>query len=281
MDKYNYIKYYNKFCDIIDKNKLFDDISSFVLLFSCGKDCSALLDMFLQYYNEHNMNQEFVIFSVQYPKHMYYDSNGRITSNFENIIKYWEKRGIEVRYITPPFDDFDDDDRDGCDRCKKSRKFEIDKFINSLSDKVGILTGFTIYDALAYLNILLLKCNFDISKLTLMEESEKNNITRMLHKMSLKEFLPNHKYMIRPMLPFFEKEILSYLVNKNIPYLTSTCKINKYKFKRLYSNALNLYDEIPVTYNGIENFLIKYGIKINNGNLEFNDVEQYNYFIDC
>lgn len=272
---------YEKFSHIVEENHLFDNIDQFLLLFSCGKDCSVLMDLFLRYGQEKNIEDKISIYSVQFPRHMYYDKDGRPTKNFESIVNYWKKREIEIQYVIPPFEDFPDEDLFGCKTCKRSRKFVIDDYVNRFSGKTGILTGFTMYDSLAYLNMLLLACNYDIRNLEKMPESEKCVITKMLHKMSLREHLPDDKYMIRPILPFVEKEVIDYLDSRNIPYLDTPCKISKYKFKRIYSKALDLYDVFPVTYEGIESFLEQHGIQLNNGGLSFDDVVEDNFFVDC
>ena len=271
---------YIKFSEIIEQRKLFDGIERFLVLFSCGKDCSMMLDLFLRYYREHGITLPITIFSAPYPKHMYF-VNDRPNDNFAEIMRYWDNRNVEIQYVTPDFEDFADEDRNGCLICKKSRKSEIDKFVNKHGENTGILTGFTIYDALSYLNMILLNCNYNIQNLQSLPEPLKSSTTKMLHKMSLKEFLPNGKIMTRPMLPFQEQEVKAYLEQTGIPYLSTPCKICKYKFKRLYSAALDLYEVFPVTYDGIENFLNANGICLNGNHLSFEDVEHDNYFIDC
>jgi len=272
---------YEKFCYIIESRKLFDNVERFLFLFSCGKDCSMMLDLFDRYYREHNMSQKVVYFSAPYPKHMYFWDDGEPNDNFNEIKQYWEERRIAINYVIPPFDDFEDDDKFGCKICKRSRKEIIDKYVNEFSHGTGLLTGFTMYDALSYLNMVLLNCNFRLEDLKKLEEPLRSTTSKMLHKMSLKELLPNGKMMIRPMLPFNEQEVKAYLKISNIPYLTTDCKINKYKFKRIYSGALDLYEGFPVTYEGMECFLEQHGICLNNNGLSFEDVENDNFFIDC
>lgn len=271
---------YSKFCKTIESHNLFEDIDRFLVLFSCGKDCSMMLDLFLRYHREHNVEQPFTILSVPYPKHMYY-CDGKPNDNFSDIVNYWNNRGVEIQYKTPVFDDFADDDRNGCMICKKSRKSEIDKFVNQCQKNTGILTGFTIYDALSYLNMIFLNCNCNIKCLQSLPEPIKSTTTKMLHKMSLRERLPSDKIMIRPMLPFNEQDVKNYLEITKIPYLSTPCKISKYKFKRLYSSALDLYQAFPVSYEGIENFLMENGIILNGNHLSFEDVKDDNYFVDC
>ena len=274
-------KAFQKFCDIMEKYHLYDDIEHLFILFSGGKDCSMMLDLLLEYNKYANFDIPYNVYAVLYPKHMYMDSGGNYLDNFTDIKEYWQDRGIAIRYEIPDNGDFDDNDRFGCKICKKSRKHLIDAFLNEYPAHTGLVTGFTMYDALSYLNMMLLKCNYDLSKIAALPDAERNETTRMLHKMSLKECFPNGKYIIRPILPFNEQEVCSYIAEHKIPHLTTPCKISKYKFKRLYSAALDLYDEFPVTYQGIESFLMRNNIQLNDSGLSFEDVSDSNYFIDC
>jgi tRNA(Ile)-lysidine synthase TilS/MesJ len=272
---------YLKFLKLIENKNLFDGVSKFVLLFSGGKDCSMLIDLFLRYYDENKLKQEFKIFSSPFPKHMYFDAHGNILENFASIKNYWAARDIVFEYRTPDHEDFSDDDKFGCKICKKARKSEIDNYLNSLGQGIGVLTGFTMYDSLAYMSMLLLTCDFDLSNMANLPEDKRITMTKMFHKMSLREHLPSDIYFLRPMLPFNEIEVREYLKVKQIPFLTTPCKISKYKFKRLYSYALDLYSPLPATYDGIERFLLANGIQINNNGLSFDDVAEENFFIDC
>lgn len=260
---------------------LYDDIEHLFILFSGGKDCTMMLDLLLRYHEQFNVNLSYNIYSVLFPKHMYMDKSGNFRDNYIEIRDYWNNRGVNIRYDIPENDDFDDDDRFGCKICKRSRKQLIDSFLNDFSPKTGLVTGFTMYDALSYLNMMLLRCDYDLSKMKELPGEERNETSRMLHKMSLREHFPNGKYIIRPILPFNEQEVCRYIVNNKLPYLTTPCKISKYKFKRLYSSALDLYDSFPVTYKGMEAFLLRNGIKLNDNGLSFEDVVDNNYFIDC
>lgn len=272
---------YDKFVDTIEKRNLFVGVERFVILFSCGKDCSTMLDLFLRYCHDKDIKTPWSVFSAPYPRHMYYHEDGKPKDNFIEIQNYWRMRGIDILYTVPEFDDFADDDRYGCKTCKYARKTVIDAYVNQFGRNTGIITGFTMNDALSYLNMLLLTCDYDVSSITRLEEPLKSTTTKMLHKMSLREALPNGKLMIRPVLPFNEWEVKQYLKEANIPSLETPCKITKYKFKRHYSEALGVFDPYNVTYNGMERFLALNGISLNYGGLPFDDVKNDNFFIDC
>lgn len=272
---------YEKFVNTIEAHNLFADVERFVILFSCGKDCSMMLDLFIKYCDDKGIETPWTVFSAPYPKHMYYSKDGQPSSNFLDIQRYWKMRGIDIQFAVPEYKDFDDDDRYGCKTCKFARKTVIDEYLNRFGNKTGILTGFTMNDALSYLNMLMLTCNYDVSNLSLIEEPLRSTTTKMLHKMSLRETLPNGKLMIRPVLPFNEREVVEYLAESGIPSINTPCKISKYKFKRHYSKAIEVFDPYNVTYSGMEKFLETQGISINNGGLPFDDVKSDNYFIDC
>jgi tRNA(Ile)-lysidine synthase TilS/MesJ len=240
-----------------------------------------LLDMFLRYRTENGLNNNFKVFSAPFPKHMYYNDQGHELTNFIEIKLYWQSRGVDIEYRTPDFEDISDDDVYGCKICKKARKTEIDKFLTALELPIGVLTGFTMYDSLAYINMLLMTCNYDLTNLDNLPKDTKKMMTKMFHKMSLREHLPNGLYFIRPILPFNEVEVHEYLKAKKIPYLTTPCNIMKFKFKRLHGKALDVYEYLSATYEGIERFLLANGIQLNNNELSFDDVEDENYFIDC
>lgn len=274
-------KVFRKFCDIVDNNRLYDDINHLFVLFSGGKDCTMMLDLLLRYNQQYHIDIPYNIYSVLYPKHMYFDKNNTYLNKFIEIRNYWQNRGVEIKYVIPENNDFSDNDRSGCKICKQSRRKLIDSFLNEFPPKTGLVTGFTMYDALAYLNMMLLQCDFDLSKIQSLPSPLRKETSRMLHKMSLKEHFPNGKYIIRPILPFNEQEVCRYIDDNNIPKLETPCKISKYKFKRLYSGALDLYDNFPVSYQGLERFLLQYNIKLNGNMLSFDDVLEWNFFIDC
>ena len=270
-----------RFARTVEQRGLFDGAERFLLLFSGGKDCSMMLDLFLHYAEQTNETRQWMILSTQYPRHMYMTPEGEMLENFRRIVTYWQERDVQIEYVTPPFPDFEDDDRDGCKTCKRSRKAVIDEYVNRLPDRTAVLTGFTMYDTLAYVNMLLLTCDFDTGNITKLEEPLKSVTTKMLHKISLREELPNGKLMVRPILPFQETQVHDYLAEMDIPYLTTPCKISKYKYKRLNGLALDVFAQSNATYDGIERFLMKNGIQINGNGLPFEDVENDNYFIDC
>lgn len=271
---------YERFSECINSRGLLNDLSSLTLLFSCGKDCSVLLDLILRYFEENSFNIDFSVFSVLYPIHMYYYDDGTERKVVNEIREYWLSRGIDIKFVLPDDLDIDSCKSSACKQCKKVRKAIIDPYVNSQVKKTGILTGFSIFDALAYLDMFLLNCGYDISKICDLPDDLKRTSTKMLHKISLREYLPTEKYMIRPLLIFNDIEIISYLKEKQIPYNSVECMAYRSKFKRKYAQALSIHGIIP-NYEDIECFFDRNGIVINNNGLSFDDVVTDNYFVDC
>lgn len=272
---------YEQFSKTIEERRLFEALNQFLILYSFGKDCTMMMDLFFRYYQEHSLSQPVSVFTVPYPTHMYFAENGELSNEVNRVIDYWDKRGVTIKIEAPACEDLDFNDKFGCKTCKAGRKPILDRYINSFQGNTGILTGFTLYDALAYLTMLQLTCNYDIKILPSLEEPLRSTTSKMLHKMSLREHLPNGKFFIRPMLTFNEQDVHRYIDMCGLPHATAPCMIYKYKFKRMLSKGLDLYNDFPVTYEGVENFLKTNGISLNDGGLSFEDVENDNFFIDC
>lgn len=273
---------YNKFINIVEEKNLFSGVDKLLVLFSGGKDCSFLLHVLLRYVKEKQLKIPVECLSVQYPIHVYYDGNMEEKSDFVKIKEYWKARDVSIHYRSAKNSvDFADDDRQGCLTCKRSRKEIIDPFVNAMPARTGLVTGFTMYDSLAYINMLLLNANFDLSAIDKLPIEQAVILKKMYHKIALKELLPNGKYMIRPILPFDGSEVERYLAENHIPFLQTPCKISCFKFKRLYSKALDLYIPLPTDYKGIVKFLKRYGIDLENLSEEYDYMSEDNYFIDC
>jgi tRNA(Ile)-lysidine synthase TilS/MesJ len=265
-----------KFQSTIADYDPFSDIESFVLLFSGGKDCSFLLSMLLNCYPVIAKNAE--VICVTYPHHMYYNEVGDFSS-FQNVKNYWTSKGIRVNYITPINDDFDDNCKLGCSICKSSRKAIIDPYLNKKDTSVGILTGLTLFDALAYFHLLLARTRFNLDNFENLPDNIKTFLIKTLHKLTIREVLPSKNVMLRPLLRFNEKEIKEYLTLEKIPYIDTPCKISNYKFKRSYSDAWeNDIEFIPV-YEDIVKTLAKHGIHLSS--LPFDGMVEDSFFIDC
>jgi tRNA(Ile)-lysidine synthase TilS/MesJ len=221
---------------------------------------------------------------VMYPHHMYRDVTGHDLSIFVELKTYWASRGVKINYLDTPYADFVDNDIYGCNTCKQARKAIIDPYVNTKRDGTGILTGVTFYDTLAYINMLLYHTNFDLENFESIPSESKTFLIKTLHKIKPREALPSGKIMIRPLLRFDEPEIREHLRYKKIPYIDDLCKISRYKFKRQYFNALNVYHKnkrhgkLP-SYDDIIDMLKKHKILLDE--LPFNEMVTDSFFIDC
>jgi len=267
----------NAFFDCMEKEKYLHNAKDAVVLFSGGKDCSFLLNGLIQYINLKKIDISLNVLCVPYPKHMYY-RDGFETSNFSIIKSYWKNRGVSIDYIDAPAEDLDITQGFGCKTCKKARKEIIDPYVNNLPKETLLFTGFTKYDILAYTTILQIVTNYDLKSFHLLDKETKASMIKMLHKFKRKEFLPNKKIMIRPLLDFDENDIWNYMKNYEIPYINISCGVSDFKFKRLFFKALALYDRLPVSYDNIIAMLDKNDISLD---LPFDSMVEDNFFIDC
>lgn len=265
-----------KFKAAVKDFSLFDNIDTFVLLFSAGKDCTFLLNMLLEHFPD--VASKMDTLCILYPHHVYCNASGDL-SNFVEVKSYWKSRGVKIDYNNSPCADFDDDDIYGCKICKRSRKAIIDPYVNTKKDGTGLMTGFTLYDTLAYINMLLYHVDFNLENFEKLPPESKTFLVKTLHKIIPREILPSGKIMIRPLLRFNELEIKEYLLYKKIPYITTPCKVGKYKFKRQYFNALNVYQGSLASYDGLLDMLQRHKIFLDE--LPFDEMIEDNFFIDC
>lgn len=168
-----------------------------------------------------------------------------------------------------------------CKICKNARKAIVDKYLNSYIERgnTAIVTGYTLYDALAYMDEICLVSNFDFNNISPDDAVIINRVKNCLHKMKAKEKLPNGLTIIRPLIAMKENMIMDAVINLNIPYISRGCKAATNKHKREYFKVLNVAAFIDnTTYEGLLNFLAKININLPE---TFEDVELGNYFTDC
>jgi len=172
-----------KFKSFAQEHKIFDDAEKFVLLFSGGKDCTFLLDMILKNFPEVISKME--ILCVMYPHHVYTNELGNDTLAFKKVKKYWNNKGLNIKCFKSEEPDFSDDDRHGCKICKKSRKLQLNPYVDNLKNGTRLLVGLTLYDVLAYYNILLLSIDLNLKNFTndTISPNLKTSLIKTLHKM--------------------------------------------------------------------------------------------------
>jgi hypothetical protein len=218
------------------------------------------------------------ILCVMYPHHVYHHDKGD-TACFSRVKEYWYSRGVKIEYKTVPESDFDDNDKEGCRTCKKLRKSVIDPYVYERPTNTGLITGLTLYDVLAYISIVYFHTRLNLENFPKLSDGIKCGLIKTLHKVRSYEYLPSGKIMIRPLLRFTETEIIDYLNEKKIPYVNTPCKIGPYKFKRPFSEALNVFQGNLPTYDDVVSTLERHGIIFDE--LPFDEMANDSFFIDC
>ena len=218
---------------------------------------------------------------VVYPQHVYYE-NGVEADCYRNLKSFWKNQDIHMDIFESKVTDLEANSINGCKTCKSARKDIIDSYLNkalAASGKTAILTGYTLYDALAYLDEFSLLTNFTFNIDTLPTVQSKNRVLNCLHKMKIMEELPNNFRIIRPLIVFKEDEVVQYLKENNIPFINRPCIVASNKHKRSYFNTLTIMGKHnTATYEGILNFLNQHNVQFPTS---FEDIEQENYFTDC
>lgn len=159
---------------------------------------------------------------------------------------------------------------------------EVQRQIGSMNLQkcnIAIATGYTLYDAHAYLQEFALISNYtyDVNKIE--DPSLKRKMLNCLHKIKMKETLPNGIRMIRPLLKFKENTIRDYLNYKDIPFVNVPCKVADYKPKRMIFKTLNeMTNELKITYDGLLSFLDKHSVNFPE---DFDDIAAGTNFTDC
>jgi tRNA(Ile)-lysidine synthase TilS/MesJ len=268
------------FDDTIEQYGLLNGINKIVFLFSGGKDATFGLYNLNRYLINSGLDIELCVPLVAYPLHVYFDEHHNEASCFTEVKEFWKAQGIKIDYFKPNLIDLNETSKDGCKTCKEARKSLIDPYLEGMQnkDEVAIATGYTLFDVLAYLDEfgLVSNLNYGMNK---NNPKVSSRIQNCLHKMNIREVLPNGFKMIRPLMTFHETDILQYLLNKEIPYVNRPCKVSNNKHKRAYFKALETVAPINrTTYEGVMNFLESRNVDLP---LTFDDIHYDNFFTDC
>ena len=276
---------YSNFTKTVQDYQLLNGLDNLVYLFSGGKDATIGLDYLQRYIHENKINITLDVVMVAYPLHVYFEEDDSPAQIYTDTLNYWKKRGIEIHTFTPEHEDFANDDPEACKICKSIRKSYIDPYLEEFQkrnkgNRVGVVTGYTLYDALAYMDEILLVSNFqNISDLNSFDKKIQNRVNNCLHKMKAKEELPNGLTVIRPLINVHENKVMDYILAEGIPYVNRSCKAAKDKHKREYFKTLNVAAPINNTdYCGLLNFLKAMQIEFPT---TFDDITVGNYFTDC
>lgn len=272
---------YSTFCETVVKYELLSGIEKVVFLFSGGKDATLGLFFLNKYIKEKKLPVSLEALMVAYPKHVYYLEDGTEADCFVETKRFWEEQQVKVKIFDSKECDFKDDEKGACKICKNARKAIVDRYLDSYIESgiTAIVTGYTLYDALAYMDEICLVSNFDFNNISPDDLATINRVKNCLHKMKAKEKLPNGLTIIRPLIAMKENMIMDAVINLNIPYISRGCKAATNKHKREYFKVLNVAAPIDnATYDGLLNFLAKINIDLPE---TFEDVELGNYFTDC
>jgi tRNA(Ile)-lysidine synthase TilS/MesJ len=261
--------------------KLIEGMNRLVFLFSGGKDATFGLYMLKRYLDEYKISIKLDVVLVTYPQHVYFNENGTDTECYKDLKRYWKERGVKIKEFVSDTKDLDAGVANGCKICKGARKSIIDPVLTEIEDKqtTAIVTGYTLYDALAYLDELCLVSNYNFDMKSISDQQTIQRINNCLHKMQIAENLPNGFRIIRPLVVNKESDILKFIKERKLPYINIPCNVAPLKHKRAYFDVLHLADHITnATYEGLMSFLATQGVEIPK---KFDDIQFENYFTDC
>lgn len=272
---------YGVFKNAIENYQLMKGIDNVVFLFSGGKDATVGLYFLNNYIKEKELKINLKTILVTYPQHVYYNSDGSETACFTRTKQFWSSNNVEIDIFDSRCKDLEDEAIEGCKVCKAARKEIVDKYIKDIGNtgKTAIVTGYTLYDILAYLDEYCLMTNYSLDSSDTGNEKLAKRISNCLHKMKIKEELPNGFRIIRPLAVLKEDSIMNYINEHGIPFVNNPCKIGSKKHKRAYFNVLNLISRVNnASYEGVLKFLSKHNVELPE---TYEDIEYENYFTDC
>ena len=163
--KVNNVSMYNKYAQILENYQLLNK-DKVIFLSSGGKDATIGLHFLSKYIVEKKLDVELTVVLVEYPKHVYYDSEGNRTQEYMKYLEYCKKQEIDLRTYSCEQEDFEDNNIKGCYVCKQNRKSIIDKVLEEYCVREGnitIFTGYTLFDIMAYFEEFLILTNYTLS----------------------------------------------------------------------------------------------------------------------
>lgn len=250
---------YIKFKENIYKNRLINDGDRVLLLCSLGKDSAVLTKLLKQLKNEIEFELIPILFMI--PRHVY-----RSKKECEQLLKYWEKEGININVVDfEPYDfnwenRVDTKDDIPCDECRKIRNLEILSAIEKYKpDKIA--AGFNLTDLHSYFTIMQLLSDFTLDAEKIKDEKTSKRFISLIprHFMKTQSSFDRNLNWILPILIFDDQSISHYLDEMEIPYLRTKCKfkdnVSRSVFKEFVSK-LHLTYQFESTYDNLLEFLI-------------------------
>lgn len=267
---------FNNFVETVERYELLSQTEKLIFCFSGGKDASIGLHFLKQYLDINREKTELHVIMVLFPKHVYFSENNEHVQ-LDNVVKYWENLGIYMDVLQVSREDISSITLNPCKSCKNARKELIDEYlsVNGYIDASStLITGYTLYDAIAYTSEICLRSNFFNSY-----ADDNNRIANCLHKIKPLEILPNGMRLIRPLIRMDERLIKKFLEEKHIPYISQSCMASVRKHKRLYFEALKSLNEgVNISYEGLITFLNKNNVFLPK---TFDDINMLYGFTDC
>lgn len=268
-----------KYHRTLDTYKLLEDVDEITYLFSGGKDATFGLEMLNKHIKERGLNIKLKAIMALYPQHVYFE-NGIRRKCYRDTMTYWRSQGVSLQVLSSPIDDLKNGNVDGCKTCKRARMALVHETMAShRAHGRAVVTGYTLYDALAYLDEFALLSNYTFKVNGIDDAKLRNRVLNCVHKMNIRENLPNGLTVLRPLLTFKEDDIMKYVELSNIPFVSTPCKVSHYKHKRLFFTCLdNLKDRNNCTYDGLLSFLETHNVQFPE---TFTDISTETYFTDC
>lgn len=266
------------FSETIEKYSMLKNVEKLIFLFSGGKDATLGLYFLNKYILDNNLDIELEAIMIKYPKHVYTLENGTNADCYTKTVSFWGNLDVDLKIFEPSCTDIDGSEIDACKICKSARKQLVDTYLNQ-NEKVTVVTGYTLYDALAYMDEICLVTNYDLDLFKIKDEKIIKRIQNCLHKIKAKEELPNGLKIIRPLICMHEDKIMNFVSDNNIPYIDRPCKASVKKHKREYFKVLNVASAINNTsYEGLLSFINQMNLDLPES---FDDIDCGNYFTDC
>jgi tRNA(Ile)-lysidine synthase TilS/MesJ len=197
-----------------------------IVLFSGGKDSSAMLDLFDRASREFDFS--FQVHAGLFPKHRYPQNE------IDRLANYWQTRDIRIVWHTVDLMDTElEKSTDPCKRCQEIRKnmlkIHLKKSVSQWPDVVLVIS-YSLWDLVSYIIENVLQ-----SKLAVPNSAEGGD-QRLIE--TGQRFYPLLKMVdgyqvFRPLVYYNDQDIESLITSEAIPTLTIPCAYKNHRPKRI------------------------------------------------